>query len=1005
MGPQQLNVRRHPTGARDPCVMRQSRFLLAALLLLGLGLVWPAEAQYWFHFGRNKIQYEDFDWHVLKTDHFDIYFYPEMQELAEHGAAFAEEAYTELQNKFNFSLGHRTPIVFYSSNLHFKQTNVTDGFIPDGVGGFFEFLKGRVVIPANGNLHRFRRVIRHEIVHVFTLNKVARAYRDHRIPPDRFLPLWFTEGLAEYWSGEPDFQHEMVMRDALFSNFFTGLQNIYRINGTYFMYKEGEALCHFIAETFGEEKLLEMMDNAWRDRDFRRVMEYVLREDFQVIGDRWEDWLKEEYYPRLSGAEVPTLLTAAVSARGFNSKPVVYRHLDGQRQVFFVGNHSGYSNLYQVDVDDEYRPIAKPQPLIRGERGGRFESFHMLESRLSISPNGMLAFVTKSGENDVIHTYDLHARRYGDSYGFDGLIAVYSPTWSPDGKKLAFSSIDQSGHIDLYLFDLAQGALQRLTRDLYDDRDPAWSPDGRYLAFSSDRTSLGHQHAYNLFRYDLQSGIIDYITFGNHHDFSPRWSPDGKHIVFTSARKDSSGRYGGQDIYVVHAAATLPPLVAIDSMTAAPGTWLPSAAPSVRRLTHLTTAAFDPVWTEDQYLIFTSFENFNFTIRSLGAVDSLLANAKQQQAVNLAAANGTPWQFPSIKAETQVEKIRYRRRYGLDVAQGQISNNAIWGTSGGAVLSFSDLLGDDRLFLMLYSTGQFGGSLLKSMNIELSRLELHRRTNVGYGVFRYGGRRYDFTDPDASLTFPWYWEEVYGAFGAVSFPISKFKRIELSTAASYDRKQIPENRIDREAYLVSSSVALVHDNALFGMNGPVDGWRAKLSVAYTTDVRYSRVNYVTVAADIRKYFRIHRNVTYAVRAMVRGNHGREARLWFMGGSWDLRGYPLFDVRGNKMWFTSNELRFSILDRPFLYMPLLAAFGISNLRGALFFDAAHAWNDGYRERIPQIFAGETLGSAGLGFRLNLFGGFVLRYDLGYRFREGFTQRDDHLFRQFFFGYDF
>ena len=76
----------------------------------------------------------------------------------------------------------------------------------------------------------------------------------------------------------------------------------------------------------------------------------------------------------------------------------------------------------------------------------------------------------------------------------------------------------------------------------------------------------------------------------------------------------------------------------------------------------------------------------------------------------------------------------------------------------------------------------------------------------------------------------------------------------------------------------------------------------------------------------------------------------------------------------------------------------------NLRGAFFFDAAHSWNDGYNDKISRIYAGETLGAAGIGFRLNLFGGFVLRYDIGHRFRDGFTRRDKK-FKQFFFGYDF
>ena len=101
-----------------------------------------------------------------------------------------------------------------------------------------------------------------------------------------------------------------------------------------------------------------------------------------------------------------------------------------------------------------------------------------------------------------------------------------------------------------------------------------------------------------------------------------------------------------------------------------------------------------------------------------------------------------------------------------------------------------------------------------------------------------------------------------------------FSRVELSTSASYDHKQVLARRIDREAYLLSNGLSLVHDNVLYGMNGPADGWRGKLTVAYTSDVRYSNVNYVTVAADLRHYLRIARTVTFASRAMARGNQGR-----------------------------------------------------------------------------------------------------------------------------------
>lgn len=1039
---------------------------VALALILSLAAPLP-EAAAQHTFGRNKVQYDDFDWHVLKTDHFDIYYYPEMAELAEMGAFMAEEVFDELENKFAFTLTNRVPLIFYASNLHFKQTNVTPGFIPDGVGGFFEFLKGRVVLPANGDLHRFRRVIRHELVHVFTFNKLLRVLRDHRQQPDFVLPLWFTEGLAEYWSGEADHQHEMVMRDAMFSNYLVPLENMYRIAGSYQMYKQGEAICRFISETYGEEKLLELVENAWRDRNFEDVMAFVLREDFDVIAERLADWLRPQYYPALEDVELASLTTDPLAVRGFSGKPTFYRFPDGRRFVYYVGNKRGYSNLYAVEVDSAYKPVRAPSILIGGDRSDRFEAFHLFESQMDVSEDGRLAFVTKSGETDVLHIYDLREDALESTVRFDSLVAVYSPAWSPRGDRLAFSSIDRGGFADLYVYDLGStsGAqsLLRLTDDLYDDRDPAWHPSGRYLAFASDRSLAGREGAMNLFLYDLETSQTRYVTRGDRKDFAPDWSPSGGHLVFTSTQRGKDGRYGAQDIWVADMSRLDPdpPSLASTDPYAAAMTDA-SAAPMqpVARLTSLTAAAFDPVWTEDDRIVFANFEHFRFTVRDLDDLEKRLAAPREtalldlscpapsvrpsstamsprlalrapdasvmaasaetltaasvstERVADVAAEGGGAnedapgWTFERMGESAGAERLPYRRRYKLDAAQGGVSQNAVLGTTGGAVVAFSDMLGDDHLYASIFNTGNRGGrDFLSSLSFQLQRVQLHRRANIGYGIYRFAGQRYDITDPDAAATFPVFFETIYGAFGGVSYPISTFRRINVGSSLAYSDKQVLNT--EREALLLSNSIGLVHDNALYGYNGPLQGWRGSLTAAYTTDVLYSNVSYVTLVADVRHYLRITDRVTFASWAMGRYNEGREARLHVIGGSWSLRGFPLFDVRGTKLWFTSHELRFPILNNPTLIAPVLAPFGIANLRGALFFDAAHAWLDDYyddRPEVDDIYAGETLGAIGAGLRLNLFGFFVLRYDVGYRYRDGFAERERY-FRQFFFGYDF
>ena len=1025
-------------------------------MLASLAVAPTAEAQY---FGRNKIQYDRFDWHVLETEHFDIYYYPEAQALAEHGAHFAEEIYDELEHRFDFSLNHRVPLIFYSSNLHFKQTNTTPGFIPDGVGGFFEFLKGRVVIPANGDIQRFRRVIRHELVHVFTFSKLTRVLRDHRQPTDRFLPLWFTEGLAEYWSGPPDYQHEMVLRDAFVSNTFVPLHDLERISGTYVMYKEGEAFFRFVADVYGEEKILALIENVWRDRDFREVMEFVLREPFDSVSDRWTDWLEKQYMPLLADAEVPTLVSDAIAQGGVNMKPAVHVIPAGdgeeasRREVVYLANRRGYTNVYAVSVDSLYRPVGEPEVLIRGERSADFEAFHLFESRMDVSDGGLLAFVTQRGATDAIHIYDLRIRSRVGLVHVDQLVAVYSPSWSPDGNKIVFTGIDRSGFSDLYVYDRRSEQLRQLTHDTYDDRDPAWSPDGTQLAFSSDRTALGQEGAYNIFTYTLNTDRIAYVTYGPQKDLSPSWSPDGTRLVFASARPQADGKMGAQDLWVAELQGQREAPIAqrhdaetnwiesngIESNTqdggpaaieAEAGTDADSGSDAdfdaennqraalatealategypAHRLTAFTGSAFDPAWTPDGHVVFTTFEHFRFTIRELD-LDSLLTHSRETVVDPLPGPH-QPWAHGSYAIPDSTKRVRYRRRYQLDVAQGGVATGPNVGTGGGAVLAFSDVLGDDLWYVSAYSANTVDRSFLEGLNLGVTRVHLGQRANYGYGLYRSAGRRYDRADPEAPATFPTYYEQEYGALGLVSYPVSKFRRIELGTSVGWSRKDQIAATPRLETVLVRNAVSLVHDNALYGLNGPEDGWRASVSAGYTTDVLNSNVSYYGLGADVRRYVRLGPGVTVASWGLARLNVGRRARLNLLGGSWSLRGYPFLQLRGRGLWFTSHELRFPLAKAPSAWIPVLEPFGIANLRGALFVDAARLWIDSYNEVEVDpgsgYRTGTVLGSAGAGLRMNLFGALVLRYDVGYRFPDGFSFDEREPYGQFFFGWDF
>ncbi|MEE9226079.1 MAG: BamA/TamA family outer membrane protein [Bacteroidota bacterium] len=957
----------------------------AVFLLVGLIALFPTLTSSQFHyFGRNKVQYTDFDWHVLKTEHFDIYYYPEMKELAERGAYFAEESYANLQEKFNHNVQHRIPLIFYSTHLHFQQTNTTPGFIPEGVGGFFEFLKGRVVIPSNGSLHDFQHVIQHELVHVFMHSKIGRVLIDHREDQSRFPPLWFTEGLAEYWSTKWDSQAEMILRDAVLNDHLVPLSEMDYIFGTYLMYKEGQNILQYIAAHYGEEKILLLMENFWKASSFKKVMKITVGKNYKEFDEEWIYALKKQYYPLLADNDSPSKVSTSLVTDGFNSKPVYYQHAN-ERTVFFIGNHTGYTSVFRKSIDS---PEEKPEAIIPGEKTDEFEAFHLFQSRMDVSKDGILAFVTKSGENDVFHLYDIEKKRVTETLRFRDLVALGSVSWAPDGKRLVFTSIDKSGNNDLYIYDLEKKVLQRLTNDYFDDRDPAWSPRGRKIAFSSDRTPFGQHGKYNLFLYDLHTGDIEYLTYGDQNDLSPAWSRDGRKLAFTSDRG------GGQNIWTMDFSSTGLRVALAETASWGEGPSLATQElarlPTVlHRVTNLTTAAFDPAWTNGDELIFTAFENFSFQIRMISGIQSLIdSSMTKEQVVLLEKEN--PWAPNSVAGSSEVQTLRYAGKYSLDIAQSQISTDPVFGTSGGALVALSDVLGNDQYYFLLYNSAQSQAEFLESWNIAITRVSLFQRTNYAYGIFHFSGRRYDLRDPDL-----FFFERVFGGYFALSYPLSKFKRIEVSTSLANSDKEVIEGVKERKALLLSNSLTFVHDNSLWGPSGPLDGNRFKLTLAYTSDILFSNVNYYTVILDYRHYFRLSRRSAYATRFWIFWNEGKESRRFFMGGSWDLRGWPRWSLRGRKLWLISNEIRFPFIDQFGIRFPFGGvAFGA--FRGALFFDAGSAWDFKYRQ---------TYGSVGGGVRLNLAGVLVLRYDIGKRIENDFVRLQEGVFHQFFFGWDF
>ncbi|MFN3307072.1 MAG: biopolymer transporter Tol, partial [Candidatus Kapaibacteriota bacterium] len=171
-------------------------------------------------FGKNKVQYEKFNWRYIQTQHFDVYFHDKNKTLAVFAGKVAETSLGSIQKTLKYRITQRIPIIVYNSHNQFQQTNVINMFLPEGIGGVTELFKNRVVVPFEGDYEQFRHVIHHELVHAVINDWFYGGTIQSAVSRGNMveIPLWMHEGLCEWESiGGLDVSTDVYIRDLTLS--------------------------------------------------------------------------------------------------------------------------------------------------------------------------------------------------------------------------------------------------------------------------------------------------------------------------------------------------------------------------------------------------------------------------------------------------------------------------------------------------------------------------------------------------------------------------------------------------------------------------------------------------------------------------------------------------------------------------------------------------------------------------------------------------------------------
>jgi hypothetical protein len=246
-------------------------FVFTALVGLMAAAAAPVAAQYYSGFGKNKVQYRDFDWKIYRSPHFDIYYYEEEEHLLEKVASFAESAYDHLSREFDYQIKEPTPLIFYATHAAFEQNNIILNFIPEGTGAFASPVRNRMVLPVDLADPELMELILHELTHIFQYHILfqGRLGRGVAARP----PLWFMEGMASYMAKDESARDKMYLRDAVVNDRIPSVASNF---GGFFAYRFGHAVFDFIEERWGKEGYMDFVIETRNTLPSDLFLDYVL---------------------------------------------------------------------------------------------------------------------------------------------------------------------------------------------------------------------------------------------------------------------------------------------------------------------------------------------------------------------------------------------------------------------------------------------------------------------------------------------------------------------------------------------------------------------------------------------------------------------------------------------------------------------------------------------------------------------------------------------------------
>jgi len=908
---------------------------LAAVLTLATSIA--AQTPYIPYHGKNQVRYDNFEWWTYETDHFTIYYYPEIEPHLERMAGYAESAYQHVSSELKYDLAHKVPLILFQTSSEFQQQNVIPGAAQEGVGAFAEPMRMRIVMPMDEPPDLLYRLIVHELTHQFEFDMIPMSL------VRRNVPLWVNEGLSDYMTGVWRAMDLMQVRDAAITDIvpkMTKLEGYSELGGR-MVYNLGHAVFEFIESKWGKEGLRQYLfalrkavigggEEAYEEafkitpEDFDQQFDKYLKDRFKPFRDKERP---ADYGRNLAPDPEKTSFRSAYSVEPSPSGDMLAvatgNRSDREMDIVLVSAKDGskLKNLTEgFDQDHGFEFIVTP--------GGRWSTVPWMSFD---STGDFLAFFVRAEKSRSLIVQNVLTRDIERRIDMRTVDDPESPDISPDGRKVAFAAL-QGGTGDIFVVDLQTQEVTNVTKDRFADSAPTWSPDGRSLIYLA-RISQSEK----LFRLDLETGRKTQLTFGTHDDATAKFL-DADTLVFPSTATD--------------------PTQPIDPEVARNGNiyniWtLSLKTGELRQYTDAVGGNLYAVVMKDgltaNKIGFISYYKADYELHTLDRRDPIVTAASSDFGEPGALIDD--FQAPlahTLIAEKKRKKGPFEKLF-MDgrppVNVGVTSGGDIF---GGSAVTFSDVLGDQQFSLYAASISQY-------RTMSFSYLNLAQRFN--YAVQAFSQTQFFYGQLESVLYDPIYAGAIDRDFAVATrtvrggtvfgiWPFNRYRRLELFggflqynerfndptvEAISQDFQQEQFGRsLFRSGNFVPLGVNFVQETTVFREFGPLAGNTVKLGYEYAPNLGEATMSRQTTEGDARYYLRLGTTGLLAMRARGFRSWGESPDFLYFGGNSEMRGYEYLEFLGDRAAFLNAELRF-----PFIEAMLTPIGILGGIRGVLF----------------------------------------------------------------------